>query len=74
VETNRLRTLVCLCQCSVKCSSEWCIQVVNKINIVVLCYKGGTLEGVHRQNLEKLCSKITTLCSVQYIALTINNA
>jgi hypothetical protein len=27
---NRLRTLVCMCQWIVKCSSEWCMQVVNK--------------------------------------------
>jgi hypothetical protein len=36
VETNRLWTLICICQWSVKfvkCSSEWCIQVVNKSNI-----------------------------------------
>jgi hypothetical protein len=32
-DRNRLRTLVCVCQWSVKCSSEWCIQVVNKSNI-----------------------------------------
>jgi hypothetical protein len=29
---NRLRTLVCVCQWSVKCSFEECIQVVNKSN------------------------------------------
>jgi hypothetical protein len=29
-DCNRLRSLVCVCQWSVKCSSEWCIQVVNK--------------------------------------------
>jgi hypothetical protein len=31
-DCNRLRTLVCVCQWSVKCSSEWCMQVVNKSN------------------------------------------
>jgi hypothetical protein len=29
-DSNRLRTLVCVCQWSVKCSSEWYVQVVNK--------------------------------------------
>jgi hypothetical protein len=29
-DCNRLRILVCVCQWSVKCSPEWCIQVVNK--------------------------------------------
>jgi hypothetical protein len=32
-DCNRLRTLVCVCQWSVKCSSEWCTYVVNKSNI-----------------------------------------
>jgi hypothetical protein len=32
-DCNRPRTLVCVCHWSVKCSSEWCIQVVNKSNI-----------------------------------------
>jgi hypothetical protein len=32
-DCNRLRTLVCVCQWSVKCTSEWCIQVVIKSNI-----------------------------------------
>jgi hypothetical protein len=30
---NRLRTLLYVCQQSVKCSYEWCILVVNKSNI-----------------------------------------
>jgi hypothetical protein len=29
-DCNRLRTIICVCQWSVKCSSEWCIQVINK--------------------------------------------
>jgi hypothetical protein len=29
-DCNRLRTLVCVYQYSVKCSSKWCTQVVNK--------------------------------------------
>jgi hypothetical protein len=37
VETNRLRTLVCMCQWIVKCSAEWCIQVVNKFNSHPVC-------------------------------------
>jgi hypothetical protein len=28
----RMRTLVCACQWSLKCGSEWCIQMVNKSN------------------------------------------
>jgi hypothetical protein len=32
-ETNGLRTLVCVCQWSVNCSSERCIQMFNKYNI-----------------------------------------
>jgi hypothetical protein len=31
-DCNKLRTLVCVCQWSVKCSSELCIQVVSKSN------------------------------------------
>jgi hypothetical protein len=32
-DCSRLKTLVCVCQWTVKCSSEWCIQVANKSNI-----------------------------------------
>jgi hypothetical protein len=32
-DCNRLTTLVCVCQWSVKCSSEWWIQVVNNSSI-----------------------------------------
>jgi hypothetical protein len=32
-DCNGLRTQVCVCEWSVNCSSEWCIQVVNKSNI-----------------------------------------
>jgi hypothetical protein len=31
-DCNTLRTLVCVCQWSVKCNSEWCTQVVNISN------------------------------------------
>jgi hypothetical protein len=31
-DCNWLSTLVCVCQWSVKCSSKWCVQVVNKSN------------------------------------------
>jgi hypothetical protein len=37
-DCNRLRTLVCVCQWSIKCSSKWCIQVVNKSNIQSIPY------------------------------------
>jgi hypothetical protein len=34
-ECNRLRALVCMCQWSMKCASEWCIQVISKTNKTV---------------------------------------
>jgi hypothetical protein len=32
-DCNRMRTLVCVCQRNVRCSSEWCTKVINKSNI-----------------------------------------